>query len=270
MTEPLAPDDRASALKGAGGVRTERRILVIDDEESLRHALAKGLRRGGYVVETAPNGREGVDRFHGGRFDAVLTDMKLPDLSGLDIVALCTEVDPDVPVVVMTGFGSVESALEAMRRGARDYVQKPFDFQQILLVLERAMEGARLSRENRRLRAMVERKFSPKDFARVEDELRRVPPPSSTAAGGVGAGGGAPGEAALPAASQKPLGLREAQRRFEVKYVEDLLSRTGGNVAAAARLASISRPNFHKKLKSLGVDPARFKRAHQRGKSAGP
>jgi two-component system response regulator GlrR len=67
-----------------------------------------------------------------------------------------------------------------------------------------------------------------------------------------------------------PLPLREAQQGFEVRYVEDLLARTGGNVAAAARLAGISRPNFHKKCKALGVDPARFKQAHRRGRSAGP
>jgi DNA-binding NtrC family response regulator len=193
--------------------------------------------------------------------------MKLPDLSGLDIVALVTEVDPDVPVVVMTGYGTVDTALEAMRRGARDYVQKPFDFDAIARTLERAIEGARLTRENRRLRAMVERKFSPGGFAAVETELKRMP---SGPAGEPAPGGAAPpGDAAMPAASRQPMALRDAQRRFEVRYVEDLLARTGGNVAAAARLAGISRPNFHKKLKSLGIDPQRFKRAHRRGKSEG-
>lgn len=73
----------------------------------------------------------------------------------------------------------------------------------------------------------------------------------------------------MPSAAEDPLRLEEARRRFEVRYVEDLLARTGGNIAAAARLAGISRPNFHKKLKTLGVDPQRFKRAHRRGKSAG-
>ena len=73
----------------------------------------------------------------------------------------------------------------------------------------------------------------------------------------------------MPSASAEPMALREAQRRFEVRYVEDLLARTGGNVAAAARLAAISRPNFHKKLKTLGVDPQRYKAAHRRGKAAG-
>jgi DNA-binding NtrC family response regulator len=227
-------------------------VLVIDDEESLRHALAKALRREGYVVETAATGGEGVDRFAKGAFDAVLTDVRLPDLSGLDVLALCTETKPGVPVVVMTGFGTVESALEAMRRGARDFVRKPFRTEDVLAVLEKALdtpsaEGAA------RLRVRVERRFSPEGFARVDDALRRIP---------------APDAAGPSAASDEPLSLRDATRRFEVRYVEDLLARTHGNVAAAARLAGISRPNFHRKLRALGVDARRFKRAHRRGRDA--
>ncbi len=264
MTEPKHPEREAPE---------PRRILVIDDEESIRHALAKSLRREGFVVETAATGREGVDRFATGGFDAVLTDVRLPDLSGLDIVALCTEVDPDVPVVVMTGYGSVDGALEAMRRGGRDYVQKPFRFEDVLEVLERVMGERQDARDQRRLRARVERRFSPSGYVQVESELRRLPN-SAGSDGGEGNGGAQSavptpaGESGMPSASAEPLALREAQRRFEVRYVEDLLARTGGNVAGAARLAGISRPNFHKKLKTLGVDPARFKRAHRRGKSA--
>jgi len=243
-----------------------RRILVVDDEESLRHSLVKHLRRAGYVVESAANGREGVDRFGSGGFDAVVTDVRLPDISGLDIAALCTEIDPDVPVLVMTGYGSVESALEAMRRGARDYLQKPFEIADLLRVLEREIAARGASRD-RKIRAQVERRFAPDGFAAVETELHRMPAGPEDEGGGApasdpAAGGGAPG-------ASPPVGLREAQRRFEVRYVEDLLARTGGNVAKAARFAGISRPNFHKKLKTLGVDPARFKAAHRRGKSAG-
>src|SRR5207247_11435953 len=103
----------------------------------------------------------------------------------------------------------------------------------------------------------------------VGGEKRREPPPGRGGAGTAAEAERPPGESALPRAADDPVGLRHAQRRFEVRYVEDLLARTGGNVAAAARLAGISRPNMHKKLKVLGVDPARFKRAHRRGKSAG-
>ncbi len=266
--------------------KTDRRVLLVDDEESLRHSLAKALRRAGFVVETAATGREGVDRFANGGFDAVVTDVRLPDLSGLDIAALCTEVDPDVPVLVITGYGSVENALEAMRRGARDFLQKPFETSELLAALEREMAKSKERREERRARAQVERRFAPEEYRAVETELRRMPPPIPEPAAGEPPRGAAapgepclgspppappalPGEAAMPSAAEDPLRLEEARRRFEVRYVEDLLARTGGNIAAAARLAGISRPNFHKKLKTLGVDPQRFKRAHRRGKSAG-
>jgi DNA-binding NtrC family response regulator len=254
MTEPAA--------------RTAERILVIDDEESLRHSLGKALRRAGYVVETAATGREGVDRLRGGGFAAVVTDVRLPDLSGLDVVALLTETSPGTPVIVMTGYGTVGTALEAMRRGARDFLKKPFEAGELLAILER--ERVReTSDDAARLRVQVERRFAPEGFTQVDSELRRMPREEERSAGAHAEGEAPAGEAGMPRAADDPLALREAQRRFEVRYVEDLLARTGGNVAAAARLAGISRPNFHKKLKTLGVDPGRFKSAHRRGRSAG-
>ncbi len=256
----------------------ERRILVIEDEESMRHALGKALGRAGWRVEAAPTGREGVERLRTTRYDVVLTDVRLPDLSGLDVVALVTESSPGTPVVVMTAFGTVETALVAMKRGARDFVTKPFDMPALLQILDKAL-GTPAATGDARLRIEVERRFAPQEFARVESELRRAPggPPGGPSVGGQPPGApsadapapSAPGDAGLPKASDDPLELRDAQRRFEIRYVEDLLARTGGNVAAAARLAGISRPNLHKKLKVLGVDPAKFKRAHRRGRAAG-
>jgi DNA-binding NtrC family response regulator len=265
-----------SRPEGAG-----HRVLVIDDEESLRHALAKTLRRAGYVVETAATGREGVDRLRSAGpagYDAVLTDVRLPDLSGLDVVALLTETSPGTPVVVMTAYGNVEMALEAMKRGARDFLTKPFETTALLEVLSReiAKAGARTGgqSDDARLRVQVERKFAPEGYAQVESEMRRgtagtAGPSSDAPTSARAAGDASPGEASMPKASEDPVALKDAQRRFEIRYVEDLLVRTGGNVAAAARIAGISRPNMHKKLKVLGVDPARFKRAHRRGRSAG-
>lgn len=232
------------------------RVLVIDDEESLRHSVARALRRAGFEAVEAATGREGADRFAEGDLDAVLTDMRLPDLGGLDLVAIFTDTHPEIPVVVMTGYGSLETALEAMRRGATDYVQKPFEMKDVVHLLGRAVRERRLAQENKKLRALVERKFAPEEYERVEAELKAVappPPPSPTASPNQDAA------AALP--------LRDAQRQFEIRYVESLLAQTGGNVAAAARLAGISRPNFHKKLKVLGVDAARFKEAARRGRT---
>lgn len=222
----------------------------------MRHAVSRGLERAGFRCVTAETGRGGVEQFVAGRFDAVLTDVKLPDLSGLDITAILVEMDASVPVVVMTGYGTMEVALEAMRRGAKDYVQKPFSIDDVARILERAIQESRLSRENRRLRALVERRLSPEGFEEVEAELAHLR----------GADGeeGADGESTNADGSRLP--LKEAQRQFEVQYVQELLVQTGGNVAAAARLAGISRPNFHKKLKTLGVDANRFKEAARRGR----
>jgi DNA-binding NtrC family response regulator len=237
--------------------RLPRRVLVIDDEESLRHALSKGLARAGWTVVAEATGKGGVDAFRAQEFDVVLTDLKIPDLGGLDVVAILTETDADVPVVVMTGYGSMDTALEAMRRGARDYVQKPFSVEEVARVLEKAVAdtegGAADDEEERRLRTRVERRFAPEGYERVEAELRAQASAEAAPAATASGGGPAP--------------LKEAQRAFEVRYVEDLLARTGGNVAAAARIAGISRPNFHKKLRTLGVDPARFKRAARRGRT---
>jgi DNA-binding NtrC family response regulator len=243
-------------------------VLVIDDEESMRHALERGLERAGFRCTAVGTGKEGVERFVSGGIDAVLTDVRLPDFSGLDVVAVLTEMDPGVPVVVMTGYGTMDTALEAMRRGARDYVGKPFVVQDVVRTLTRAIEERRMSLENRRLRALVERRLDPEGFEAVEAELQtRQGAPGSE----VSSAPPPPARSALVAVlgeqpDGSPLPLREAVQRFEVAYVRDLLARTGGNVAAAARLAGISRPNFHKKLRVLDVDAERFKQAARRGK----
>ena len=233
------------------------RILVIDDEESLRHAIGKSLVRAGFEAIEAATGRAGVDHFAEGAIDAVLTDMRLPDIDGLDLVAIFTQMAPEIPVVVMTGYGSMDTALEAMRRGARDFVQKPFVVEDVIRLLERGLNERQLSRENRRLRALVERRFADSGFEKVDEELRALGH----------AEGGEPEPKEDTSVNGGPMPLREAHRRFEVQYVEELLARTGGNVAAAARLAGISRPNFHKKLKTLGIDAGRFKTAARRGRT---
>ncbi len=229
----------------------------------MRHALTKGLERAGFRCASAATGRGGVEQFVGGGFDAVLTDVKLPDLSGLDITAILVEMDAAVPVVVMTGYGTMEIALEAMRRGAKDYIQKPFAVEEVARILARAVDESRLSRENRRLRALVERRLSPEGFEEVEAQLASYAPTQGNGNGNGQANGNG---RATPTRDGGPLPLREAQRGFEIQYVQELLVQTGGNVAAAARLAGISRPNFHKKLKTLGVDANRFKEAARRGR----
>ena len=261
-------------------------VLVIDDEESMRYSLARGLRREGFSCVTTETGRAGVDRFMEGGIDAVLTDVRLPDLSGIDIVSVLGEIRADVPVIVMTGYGTMDTALEVMRRGAVDFVAKPLVVEDVIRTISRAIAERRSKHENRRLRAIVERTMSPEKFGAVQKELaaRDVTPtvrPTAPASENDDShlDGSRRGEidaavteasfrAAMPATpSGQPWPLREAVRLFETAYVKDLLMRAEGNIAAASRLAGISRPNFHKKLKNLGVDAQPFKDAAKRGRS---
>jgi len=112
-------------------------ILVIDDEESMRFFLEKTLKRSGYVLETASSGREGIERFDAIRPDLVITDLKMPDLDGVEVLERIKERDPGAVVVMITGYGTIQNAVEAMKRGAADYLTKPFDTRTIRAVVER-------------------------------------------------------------------------------------------------------------------------------------
>jgi len=119
-------------------------ILVIDDEESMRFFLEKTLARSGYAVETASGGREGVARFEALRPDLTITDLKMPDLDGVEVLEHIKELDPGAVVVMITGFGTIQNAVEAMKRGAADYLTKPFDVRTIRAVVERVFPRASL------------------------------------------------------------------------------------------------------------------------------
>ena len=109
---------------------SNEKILVIDDEKNIRNNLTKCLTD--YDVETAVNGEEGLKKFRDEEYDLVLLDMKLPGISGIDVLAKIKEVDPGAIVVMITGYGSVETAVKTMKLGAVDYLSKPFTCDEIL------------------------------------------------------------------------------------------------------------------------------------------
>jgi len=135
---------------------TARRILVIDDEESLRHMLSVILRRAGYEVITAVDGEAGlVELERDPSLNIVLCDVRMPRLDGLGFLDRLGDRKRWVHTIVMSAYGSMELALDAMKRGAYDYISKPFKPDEILLVLRKVEERERLARENARLRAAV-------------------------------------------------------------------------------------------------------------------
>ncbi len=125
---------------------TKERILVIDDEERIGDSLSSLLTGSGYEVAIFRNSAEAADEIRRGYFDLILSDIKMPDLSGIDLLKLAREVDPQALVVLMTGYGSLESALEAIGLGAYDYLLKPVEFPQLELVIRRGLEKRRLGR----------------------------------------------------------------------------------------------------------------------------
>src|SRR6185369_2033716 len=125
------------------------RILIIDDNETMREGLAATVRRMGHEAVVAPSGTEGLARFRKQGADFVITDLKMEGQGGMDVLRAVRELDPGCPIMVVTAFGTVETAVEAMRTGAFDFLQKPFAPEVVRLKVERALElrGERRARE---------------------------------------------------------------------------------------------------------------------------
>jgi DNA-binding NtrC family response regulator len=127
-------------------------ILIVEDKDSLRRALKLTLEGAGYTVDETADARAAQQALARRPYRIVLTDLKMPHGSGLDVVRSAKAADPDVPVIVMTAFGSIDEAVQAMKDGAQDFLQKPVDSNHLLLLVERALEQARLRTENILLR----------------------------------------------------------------------------------------------------------------------
>lgn len=129
------------------------RVLVVDDEENIRHLLGTVLKQQGWEVSLASNGKEALDALkQSNKFDVLLSDIRMPEMSGLDLLQKALAIDPELVVVMMSAYGSVDTALEAMKQGAYDYIAKPFKPDEVILVLRKAEERERLKKENQKLR----------------------------------------------------------------------------------------------------------------------
>ncbi|HEY6552249.1 MAG TPA: sigma-54 dependent transcriptional regulator, partial [Vicinamibacteria bacterium] len=130
-------------------------ILVIDDEEVMRDVLSSLLASAGYAVTLAEDGAAGLALARKGGFDAAVVDVMLPEMSGLDVLDELKKTDPDLAVLMITAFASVETAITAMKKGAFDYVTKPFKHEEVLHILANALNQRRLQDENRQLRTAL-------------------------------------------------------------------------------------------------------------------
>ncbi len=128
------------------------KILVVDDKQMMRDSVGATLQRAGYTVVAASDGSAALSMVARHRPSAVITDLKMPEMDGLELLARLRQADDHLPVVLMTAYGSVDSAVKAMKEGAFDFIQKPFEGDQLVVVIRRAVEHRRLLAENAALK----------------------------------------------------------------------------------------------------------------------
>src|SRR5215471_10326007 len=131
-------------------------VLIVDDKDMMRDSLSLALARGGHKAVTTGNSAEAVALVRQHRPACVITDLKMPKMDGIELLQKIRAESPDTPVVLMTAFATISTAVQAMRLGAFDYVQKPFESDEILVIVERAIEHQKLVADNQAFRANAE------------------------------------------------------------------------------------------------------------------
>ncbi|MBQ1198500.1 MAG: sigma-54-dependent Fis family transcriptional regulator, partial [Spirochaetaceae bacterium] len=126
-------------------------ILIIDDEKNIREGLSASLEMEGYNTVLAENGKQGLELFAKGDIDLVITDLRMPEVTGEQVMQKILSENPGVPVIVLTGHGSIDSAVDAMRLGAYDFLTKPLNLDRLTLIVKRALQGRELSLQHRHL-----------------------------------------------------------------------------------------------------------------------
>ncbi len=168
-------------------MKPAERILIVEDKENLRAVLRKTLEAEGFGVEEAPEGRAAVEKIRRDRFAMVLTDLRLPRADGHEVLKAAVQADPEMPVILMTAYGTIRDAVSAMREGAYDYLEKPVDNDHLLALVRRALEHRSLLREN----LLLKERFSSElrfpeivgesaALKRALDQVRRVAPTEAT------------------------------------------------------------------------------------------
>ena len=162
-------------------------ILIVDDEKNYPLILSAILEEEGYETLTANSGREALEKLSNSDVDLVLTDMKMPSMDGIELLEKIKTIDSELPVIMMTAYGTVEKAVEAMQKGAYNYILKPFDNDSLVLYVEKAVTMYRVIKENRRLRDAVASQYrfdniigKSKSMQYVFETIRKVAPATAT------------------------------------------------------------------------------------------
>jgi DNA-binding NtrC family response regulator len=135
------------------------KILVIDDERSIRNTLKDILEYEKYSVDLAEDGMKGIEKVKGNSFDVILCDIKMPGMDGIEVLDQLVQLSPDTPVVMISGHGNIDTAVESIKKGAFDYIEKPLDLNRLLITIKNAMDKSNLVTETKILKKKVNKKY---------------------------------------------------------------------------------------------------------------
>lgn len=150
------------------------KILLIDDEENFRHMLSVILKKRGYDIETANNGIDGLKKVETDSYDTVLCDIRMPEMDGLEFLKEAQKAGCESTIIMMSAYGTLDTAIEAMKLGAYDYISKPFKPDEIVLTLKKAEERERLRRENLFLKKEVQKEYSFENIISKNEQMRQI------------------------------------------------------------------------------------------------
>lgn len=157
-----------------------KRILIIDDENSIRRTLRDILENEGYAIDDAPDGYEGLKLVKANHYDVVLCDIKMPKMDGLEVLEKILALNPDIPVVMISGHGNIDTAVDAIRKGAYDYISKPPDLNRLLVTIRNAFDKANLVTETKILKKKVSKKYEmigeSAAIKKIHEMINRVAP----------------------------------------------------------------------------------------------
>ena len=150
------------------------RVLVVDDSADMARTIAAGLGDRGYEAVAAASGEEALARLRGEVFHAVITDLRMPKIDGLEVLAESRRLDAERPVIVMTAFSAIDTAVESIRRGAYHYLTKPFKQDELAIFLGRALEDVRVRKEAESLKTALRTRFSSQNILGTSEAIRAV------------------------------------------------------------------------------------------------
>ena len=151
-----------------------KRVLIVDDEESFRHMLSVILIKEGYEVEAASTGEEGLQRAAASPFDQILCDIRMPHMDGLEFLREIKKTGAEASIIMMSAYGTMDTAIEAIKLGAYDYISKPFKPDEIVLTLRKAEEREQLRKENQLLRKEVGKEYSFENIVSKNEEMQKI------------------------------------------------------------------------------------------------